>query len=325
MFKTIVVPLDRSALAEQAIGQAGLIAREAKAHIELVLVHVPYRLDPAWDASEWNAERKYLESVQGDLESGCGVSVSHALVRGDPARQICARAKEVGADLIVMTSHGRTGFSRSWLGSVADAVVRESATPVLMLRPVESEHARLAARHSFKHVLVAIDGSALAMGALPAAIDLARASGARITLLRSVFPVPLLSLYDASVPLAYAPMVIDQTATDRVSSDLQHELDSLARKLHHEHDVDISAVVEINPRPADAIVNFAAAHAVDVVAMSTHGRGASRWFVGSIADKVIRGSDLPVMLHRPVGVDEARASLDEAELEDQLPALTPTR
>jgi nucleotide-binding universal stress UspA family protein len=55
---------------------------------------------------------------------------------------------------------------------------------------------------------------------------------------------------------------------------------------------------------AHAIIAFASAHEVDVIAMSTHGRGASRLIIGSVADKVLRGSGLPILLHRPIGVAE---------------------
>jgi nucleotide-binding universal stress UspA family protein len=118
-------------------------------------------------------------------------------MRGGVVEMICQRAHDVDADLIVMTSHGRTGLSRMWLGSVADGVIRRSSVPVLLLRPVENEN-RHAAAHVFKKILVPLDGSAVGADALPPAQALAHLSGARLVLLRVVQPVPMI-LVDAGV------------------------------------------------------------------------------------------------------------------------------
>src|SRR5215467_15633166 len=139
MFRKIMVPLDRSALAEQALGQAAAIARTSNAGVDLVLVREPrplpeYQIGAA-DDKDLHGYERYMQAVVAKLHSGASVEVTHAVVQGAPAEMIRTRAHEVGADLIVMTSHGRTGLSRAWLGSVADAVVRRSTIPVLMLRP----------------------------------------------------------------------------------------------------------------------------------------------------------------------------------------------
>src|SRR5437899_8764831 len=142
MFSKVLVPLDRSPLAEQALGQAAAIARAAHAEIDVVLVHEPLQFtgyrNGTLNDDMIKAEEAYLESVATELSSSASVPVTHAVVSGSPVDMICARARETGANLIVMTSHGRTGLSRAWLGSVADAVVRRSAVPVLMLRPIDT-------------------------------------------------------------------------------------------------------------------------------------------------------------------------------------------
>jgi nucleotide-binding universal stress UspA family protein len=60
--------------------------------------------------------------------------------------------------------------------------------------------------------------------------------------------------------------------------------------------------VILSSRVAQAIIDFAGSHTIDAITMSTHGRGASRFLLGSVADKVLRGSGLPMLLHRPIGV-----------------------
>ena len=194
--KKMLIPLDRSPLSEQAVGRAAAIARATQAAIDLVLVHEPFgntldigRNGGAVDLTE---EHQYLESTAGELRSGASVSVTYAVLTGGASEMICERAKEIEADLIVMTSHARTGIGRLWLGSVADAVVRNASVPVLMLRPVERPMERDAAHHLFKKILVPLDGSLLAAEALGIATEMARASEAELTLLRVIAPVPLL-------------------------------------------------------------------------------------------------------------------------------------
>lgn len=305
MFRKLLVPLDRSALAEQAVGQAAAIARASHAAIDLVLVHQPLPFagfnDEPWNAEQWGDEEKYLEWIAGELASGAGVPVAHAVIRGEAVDSICKQAWEVDADLIVMTSHGRTGLSRAWLGSIADGVLRHSAVPVLMLRPIESKSDRLAAHKLFKHVLVPLDGSALANDILSSASSLARCTGARLTVLRVVQPVPLMTV-DVDMAFAYPPFVQDDDATAHLVEEAKQQLDEVSRRLAEETGIKVEAHVVVAAHIAQAILDFASGHAVDVITMSTHGRGASRFLLGSVADKVLRASGLPMLLHRPIGV-----------------------
>src|SRR5262245_6623359 len=110
MFRKIMVPLDRSALAEQALGQAAAIARASNAGIDLVLVREPMALSEyqigTRETEELHGYERYMQAVVAELHAGASVEVTHAVVKGAPAEMIEARARAVGADLIVMTSHG---------------------------------------------------------------------------------------------------------------------------------------------------------------------------------------------------------------------------
>jgi nucleotide-binding universal stress UspA family protein len=315
MFKQLLIPLDRSPLSEQAVGRAAAIARATKASIDLVLVHEPFAtpldIGLGSDADDLADEQRYLESVAGELRTGASISVTFTVVRGAASEMICERAKELGADLIVMTSHARTGIGRMWLGSVADAVVRNATIPVLMLRPEERAADRETAKHLFKHILVPLDGSTLAAEALGPAIDLARASGADLTLLRVVAPVPLVSAYDVTIPLAYPPLLPDEPATREVLRDVEEELSEIARRLRDEQRLSVRSEVVVSERTPASIISYARGHEVDVIAMCTHGRGATRLLVGSVADALLRGSGLPVLLQRP-----GRAAVEPMPLSD---------
>jgi nucleotide-binding universal stress UspA family protein len=317
VFKTLLVPLDGSALAEQSLGQAAAIARATGAEIDVVMVHQPRARDGYGDAPDddraWNDEHGYLETIASELVAGGSIRVSHSMLSGDPEEMISRRAADIEADLIVITSHGRTGFSRTWFGSVADGLVRRGPAPVLILRPIEGDARRSAAHHLFNHVLVPLDGSALAADVLPTAIDLARCSSARITLLGVVQPM-LSSPYDPAGLLPYSVVLRDDSFTERLVEEAAKDLKALSAGLAADGLPSVDAHVVVAENVANGIVEFARSHEADVVAISTHGRGTSRYFVGSVADKVLRASRLPILLRRSVSaVASARlAALPDA-------------
>jgi nucleotide-binding universal stress UspA family protein len=323
MFKKLLVPLDRSSLAEQALGPAAAIARASHAEMDLVLVHQPFPfvgLDEPWNSAQAMDEDKYLESIGRELMRGGSVSTTHAVQRGNVIEMICARAHDVGADLIVMTSHGRTGFSRAWVGSVADGVLRHSAIPVLIMRPVETEMDRLAAHHLFKRVLVPLDGSALATEILSSAVAVAHCSKARLVLIRIVQPVPLLTP-DIGMAFVYPPVIQDDEGTRCVAEEAKQDLAETAYKLAGLGVTDVETHVIIASNVPRAIIDFVADHGVDAIAMSTHGRGASRLLVGSVADKLLRASGVPILLKRPVEVTERLQLVGSTSVLEELPAL----
>jgi nucleotide-binding universal stress UspA family protein len=217
-----------------------------------------------------------------------------------------------------MTSHGRTGFSRVWHGSVADGVLRQSSLPVLMLPLTDAD----ADRHSkpIHRILVTLDGSAMSETILPVALDLACCSKARLSLLSVIQPVPL-AVPEMTGPFIYSGAMHDQAATKRLVDEAHKQLSERVQALADEgfHDVDTKVVVAA--QIAQTIIDFAAEHNIDAIAMSTHGRGASRLLVGSIADKVIRASSLPLLIRRPVGVKMVLDFIDTSAIEQQLPAL----
>jgi nucleotide-binding universal stress UspA family protein len=180
-----------------------------------------------------------------------------------------------------------------------------------MLRPAETKAARFAARHLFKHVLVPLDGSPLGDDALLSATPLAEASDARITLLRIVVPVPIIPA-DLGFPLVYPYPIAapDADATSHIVDEARQLLSETARRLSEQSRVNVATEVVVADSPARGIIGFAHTHGVDVIAMSTHGRGTSRLFLGSVADKVLRGGDVATLVHRPLGVREKETIVD---------------
>ena len=148
MFKKILVPLDGSELAEKALDYAVGLAKMTGA--ELVLIRIPvleqvlaaaataldtYHLEMSFDKSEQDAKR-YFSELMVDYDGG-DVAVRPLIVPGSPAEVIGKTAVAEQVDLIVISSHGRTGWRRLVLGSVAEAVLREATVPVLLIKAAE--------------------------------------------------------------------------------------------------------------------------------------------------------------------------------------------
>ena len=278
MSAPILVPVDGSPFSEQAIPIACDIARRTRAPVHLVQVHTfmhpvaypeimpPY--DPDWETALRIHQRNHLTKLRHDVEETYGIETHAALIEGRIVDALVhyAEARETG--FIVMTTHGRGGLSRAWLGSVASELSRFVRVPVLLVRPKQLALPILDLS-GVKHVLVPLDGSLLSESILPQAAAMAKLSDASVTLLQ-------------------------------VTDGDGHYLERVATRLRAlELDVDVAVVQHW--QPAHAIIDYAAAHAVDLIAMATHGRGAwSRWVIGSVADKVIRGCQIPALVLRPV-------------------------
>jgi nucleotide-binding universal stress UspA family protein len=307
MFNKVLVPLDRSALAEQALGRAAAIARAARASLDVVLVHDERPIDGFVDVQAPNIaeiEREYVDAIGREIAAEEPLIVTSAVLEGEPVDVLCRHIWETNVDLVVMTSHGRTGFSRYWLGSVADGVVRHAGVPVVLLRPSESSRRSLHGAPFPRRIVVPLDGSTESTEVLPTVASLARGSGARITLLRVVRRPPL-SLTAAGVPVSMPPVATDDEET-RVRVEKATEwLRETANAFEAAHAVRAETHVVTDAAVAQAIVEFSRAHDADLVAMTTRAHGIARLCYGSVVDKVLRGGELPMLLVDPAAVHSA--------------------
>ena len=136
---TILVPLDGSALAEAALAPAIELARANNAKLVLLRATEAHAapltdLTEAQVAAVRGAE-EYLDSVRTRINAVELAAVDTSVWYGPPAEAIVEAARFRRADLIVMSSHGRSGVGRLVLGSVAETVLRASTVPILLLRP----------------------------------------------------------------------------------------------------------------------------------------------------------------------------------------------
>lgn len=295
MKRHVMVPLDGSKFAEAALPTALVMTPEPGDVLELVLVQEvgPAFALEAWEGAYPEAARSYLSEVAGRLDAGERNVITTVLV-GRPATELDARAREAGADLVVMATHGRGALSRFWLGSVADELIRHAHTPVLLIRPGDeaSEGATVALNRG--RVLVPLDGSERAEAALDAVKALPRATEAHYVLLRIVrYPDELVS--------AYMPGTIQmsQQVVDEGLREGKAYMDRLSARLRSDG-LEVETRVSVESRPASAILSFAEENGIDLIAMATHGRGGvPRAVMGSVTDKIVRGAHVPVLVVRP--------------------------
>ena len=328
MFTHILVPLDGSERAESAIPVAARIARATGGSVELLRV-VSYPLDSGtylmqpvglseetMDAELANAA-DYLRKVAASADL-TGIPTKTQVYSGLPAATIISFIREQEVSLVVMCSHGDTGLKRWVVGSVAQKVVRHSAVPVLVLRQdsVKPDSGSM-------RMLVALDGSSLAEAALMPAAQLSMAlsspAAGALHLLR-VLPLPLLDSGTEDEVL--------RKANGEAIAEARAYLSALEQRLREgefaNFNLSITSSLAIDLDVASTIIGAGEVgeqlegvglSGCDAIAMATHGRsGVQRWVMGSMTERVLGATRLPLLIVRPkvVKVQPEKAQEEEA-------------
>lgn len=312
MYRTVMVPLDGSPFGECALPLALNLARRSGAKLQLVQVmpplgaiytDAPLFIDSTFEENLREHERAshlaYLERTVKKLKTAAPVAVETVLLEGDIPGLLRQQAGKANADLVVMTTHARGPVGRFWLGSVADELVRKLPMPLLLVRPGE-RCTSFEAEPELRNILIPLDGQPLAEQIIEPALALGQLTGARFILLRVIRPVlPVTYPVDGASLAQVAQSLIERTQAlqDQLREEAMDYLEKIALGLRG-RGFQVQTCVEAEEKPALAILNQA--QAADLVALSTHARhGLSRLFVGSVADKIIRGGHLPVLVSRP--------------------------
>lgn len=309
MYQHVLLPLDGSPFGEHALELATTIVRRCGARLELVHVHnenaevvtwepvTPFRFEGLetsereWEGSEVRFEETYLtekaQHIATDLD-GCATC---KVLKGPVVTALADEIKAVNPDLVVMATHGRSGFSRLWLGSVADALVRHVHKPMLLVRSASEEDPNPVLKTD--HILIPLDGSPLSESILPHAVNLGEGMGSTFTLLRVLPPV-----WTSPEVMSEPDMLAEGALKERVTE--AREYLACVAKLLSGGGAKVNCEVVVGSAAAAAILEFARTRNVDVIAMATHGRGGvPRLILGSVADKVLRGATSPILLYHP--------------------------
>jgi len=304
MYKEILIPVDGSRFGERALPVGLGIAAEAGGRVRIVTVITPLPMDDTQEDSFQTEEGRLLlavgqaEAYHEELEArlrreGFEVPISYHVEPGQVVDALDRHVRDSGTDLLVMTTHGRGPLRRAWLGSVADGLLRRTPCPILAIRPREGEEPNLRFE-AFRHMVITMDGSVEARNILPFAEGLAGTSMAQLTLLQ-VIPrqYPLTAPYTSHASHGFQGLDAETAVADA-----EKALDRIAPPLR-ERGFRVETETVWGAHPAEGILEFVESHDVDVIAMETHGRGGvARLILGSVADKVIRGATVPVLLHR---------------------------
>ena len=324
MFARILVPLDGSASAEEALPVAARIARASRGSIHLLtVVRSPIDLGEENDFDPLLSEQEiesgttvasdYLRTVVAWPVLD-GIQVTTEIAPGLSPPYILAAARSGEFDLTILISHGRTGFRRWVLGSVAHTLAHESTVPTLVLH--EHETAALLAHPNAAqplHVLIPLDGSPLAEAALAPAAHLVAGLAA-----------------GGELHLTYVVKPVQTSAKEGVESSLHAEASTRAgayltqmterwQAMAKELGISLSCSVAIGSDVASALLGqaepgaqgqaTAGSRGCDLIVISTHGRhGLERWVMGSVTQRLLNTTKLPLLIVRPqvVGYAEER-------------------
>lgn len=311
MIRTILVPVDGSSFSERAIPVALGIAQRTGATLALVMVHDAYSeaaalgLGIAGGATYQLPANARLEDARAGREaslamlshrvrSESGTYVRSELLEGRTVEVLGERARR--ADLVVMSTHGRGGINRLWLGSVADSLVREVSVPLVFVKSNdENAPMEMAAVRRFQSVVVPLDGSSLAEAVIEPMLAVLGKNLSKI----------LCRLVQVQSPLPSAPATTLHTVSFPPMPEFtggrtaEAYLEKVAQRLRV-LGLDVEPRTVLHEQTGRAILEIADQVNADLIALATHGRGGlKRSLIGSVADEVLRGAETTVLVYRP--------------------------
>lgn len=297
--RRIVVLLDGSAFAESALPLAAAIAHRRGVRLDLVTVHRPFPVADLnvaayaeLDGQIRAEEEAYLAKQAAQVASSYDLRVTSALLGGELVPALDAYIAAEPTDLVVLSTHGRGGLKRLVLGSTADRLVRELHLPLLLVRPGAPMPTTPPAEPS--RILVPLDGSPLAESVLDQVV--------------AVFPPAstVLQLVHIEVPLELFTVPLGLPLPPMHGEAMTHNLLAAQRYLHgvavrlRGRGLTVHSEVITHRSPAAAILEYAREYHSEMIAIATRGLGGfDRLMVGSVADKVVRGAEIPVLVWNP--------------------------
>jgi nucleotide-binding universal stress UspA family protein len=306
MFDHLIVPLDGSSLAECVLPHAVALARPFGSRITLLrAVRGPSAegASQATDPLGWQMRRAearaYLDDLVARLQE-IDVDADREILEGEAAEQIVQFGRDEGADLILLSSHGRSGLSQWNVSSVVQKVILRAYMPVMIVRayqPVASELAGL----SYHHVLVPLDGSQRAEFTLPLATTLA-----------AFHKCPLLLVHVVSKPEVprRAPLTEEETRlVEQLTEFNRQHGERYLEDLRSRLDTKVETILEVSENAAEALHRLIEERDVDLVLLSAHGYSARKaWPYGGVALNFIAYGTTPLLILQDLPEEEMEVS-----------------
>jgi nucleotide-binding universal stress UspA family protein len=320
MTKKILVPLDGSTISQSIVSWAGELARAMDGELRLLTVIDPKDFEVFEAVNNSVFEHENLSVFGGPVETAAktptdiidalgiqfrieleakakalgkaGIKAEVKIEYGSPAEVIVAEAKTQNVDMIAMTTRRGSALARGILGSVTDRVLHSTSVPVLTLHPNQIGNA-MESNGLIRKIVIPLDGSELSETAVRPALEIARASKADVTFLR-VVNTPLYA-FDSGVLGAGALLYDREIEMGTQEEDAMAYLKGLVEEAGL---MGIKAHATV--RIGNASLQIASESITDsgsIVVMATSGAsGLKRWVIGSVADKVIRSGNVPVLV-----------------------------
>ncbi len=293
MFERILLPLDGSEVSEMALPYGEELA--SKLGSEVILYHVRGREHQQQEHMHQTYLNRLAETVQSNIKKGqpksTEVKVTTKVEAGEPTENICNLVDKNKVDLIIMTAVSASGLKvGKMLGSVTDHICQTVPIPVMLIRP-QSVKQTDKKRRLVNRMLIPLDGSELSKLALPVGEELATKLKVSATLFQMA---TMIRPYDdGSGATAYIDYTkFDEDEKKRVSA----EMIALEKELK-QRGLDVTHIVTSGFDAANEIIEVGKKVDIDLVVMSTHGRsGLGRWVLGSVAEKVLRHGETPLLL-----------------------------
>lgn len=301
MFSRIIVPVDGSKLAEAVLPYVRVFARAFDSKVSLLqamdLETGSFPSDLIGLMSEAKAEetrklaRRTGEEYLAGLEKTMGaVEVERIIGAGQPDKVIVDESdRDSATNLIAMSTHGRSGIGRWIVGSVTDKVIHSSSSSMLIVRPSVEDNQVEGEAH-LRRIIVPLDGSEVSEQALPAAGELARKLSLDVSLIRVVSTIQLSMA--GEWPSGYPDVL------GAVEDEAREYLGVKGEELRSQGITKVESQVVMGDA-AGQIADLAHRDGESLVVMTSRGRsGLSRALLGSIADRVVRSCEAPVLLVR---------------------------
>ncbi len=295
MFKRILVPLDGSKLAEAAIPVAVSLAQTLNAPVTLLHIierDAPQEIHKEHHITQADEASAYLEEVaKRAFPAGAKVDthVHTAAVKDVPQSIVEHVRMEFQHDLIIMCTHGRGGMRDLLYGSIAQQVVAQGSTPLLIIKP----EAEIPATFKLENILVPLDIGPVHDASLPLTQELARAYKSNIHLLTVIPTFSTIAGETAAAGslLPATTSVLLDIDVENAKEDLQAHMDELK-----ESGSQVTAEVARGD-PATEIVNISEKLKADMIVLTTHGKaGAAAFWARSVAPNVVRRTHIPILL-----------------------------
>lgn len=314
MFEHILIPLDGSTLAECVLPHGLSVAKALAAQATLMQVVEQTKTagrTQAIDPLEWHysqAEAKsYLEEVAERLREE-GLPTDQALLEGDPAERVVDYCQAKKADLILVSSHGRSGLSGWNVSSVVQKILARAHVSVLLIPAYQPTPGELSGLR-YRRILVPLDGSQRAECVLPLAAALAAAHESQVLFTHMVRKPEL--------PRQAPPSREDQALVDALTERNHHEAGRYLEELRSRLPIKAEIRLLVGDHVAATLQQQALQENVDLILLSAHGlSGGTRWPYGSLTTSFLLYGDRPLLIVQDLPWQVIRPSTAELAVKE---------